>query len=384
MFGKSKERVTEDQVLAALSTVQEPELHRDLVTLKMVKNVKVSDSSVSFTITLTTPACPLRHQIEAEARAAVLKVAGVKEVNVQFDAQVRGDSRIPGKLKVPIKNIIAVGSGKGGVGKTTVAVNLAVSLAQMGAKVGILDADIYGPNVPIMLGVDSLPPLTGEKMTPAFNHGIEIISIGFLVPDGEALMWRGPMLHKAIEQLFTDVAWGSPPARAHSGLDYVIVDLPPGTGDAQLSLSQLVPLTGGVIVSTPQEVALVGRARAGSRRFSGSTSRCWASWRTWPATIFGEGGGEMAAEALNVPFLGRVGLNADIREGGDAGLPIVIGDPGSERGGRVPRYRPEDRGAGQRAQCAAPRAGRAEGPHPVEFRRGLISSQSMGATQRVR
>ena len=218
MFGKST-RVTQDMVLGALKTVQEPELHRDLVTLNMIKDIVIDEGDVRFTITLTTPACPLRNRIESEARAAVEKVPGVKQVDVKFDAQVRADNRIAGKLNVPIKNIIAVGSGKGGVGKTTVAVNLAVALAQMGAVVGILDADIYGPNVPIMMGVDAMPPVQGEKMAPAVAHGVEIMSIGFLVPEGEALVWRGPMLHSAIRQLFTDVAW--------SNLDYLIVDLPP-------------------------------------------------------------------------------------------------------------------------------------------------------------
>ena len=252
MFGKST-RVTQDMVLGALKTVQEPELHRDLVTLNMVKDIEINDGDVRFTITLTTPACPLRNQIESEARAAVETVPGVKQVAVKFDAQVRADNRIAGKLDVPIKNIVAVGSGKGGVGKTTVAVNLAVALAQMGAKVGILDADIYGPNVPMMMGVDAMPPVVSEKMSPAVAHGVEVMSIGFLVPEGEALVWRGPMLHSAIRQLFTDVAW--------SQLDYLVVDLPPGTGDAQLSLAQLVPLTGGIIVSTPQAVSLADARR---------------------------------------------------------------------------------------------------------------------------
>jgi ATP-binding protein involved in chromosome partitioning len=327
MIGRTNVRVSQDQVLGALKTVQEPELHQDLVTLNMVKDIQVEDSKVAFTVTLTTPACPLRHQIEDEARAAVMKVPGVKEVEVRFDAQVRGDNRIPGKLKVPIKNIVAVGSGKGGVGKTTVAVNLAVALAQMGATVGILDADIYGPNVPMMLGVDTLPGLTGEKMTPAFAYSVEIISIGFLVPDGEALIWRGPMLHKAIQQLFTDVAWGVP-SGATGGLDYVIVDLPPGTGDAQLSLSQLVPLTGGIIVSTPQEVAL-SDARRGFTAFQKLGVPVLGIVENMAGEVFGVGGGEQAAAALGVPFLGRVELESAIREGGDAGKPAVACCPES-------------------------------------------------------
>jgi|YNPNPStandDraft_1061719.scaffolds.fasta_scaffold27963_2 ATP-binding protein involved in chromosome partitioning len=328
MFGKINQRVTGDMVLGALKTVQEPELHQDLVTLNMVKDIQIEDGKVAFTVTLTTPACPLRHQIEAEARAAVQKLPGVKEVVVNFDAQVRRDGRIASKLDVPIKNIVAVGSGKGGVGKTTVAVNLAVALAQMGAKVGILDADIYGPNVPIMLGVDELPPLTGEKMTPAFAHGIEIMSIGFLVPDGEALIWRGPMLHKAIQQLFTDVAWGVPSAAGEGGLDYLIVDLPPGTGDAQLSLAQLVPLTGGIIVSTPQEVALAD-ARRGFTAFQRLGVPVLGIVENMAGDVFGVGGGELAAAALGVPFLGRIELEPAIREGGDLGKPAVACCPES-------------------------------------------------------
>jgi ATP-binding protein involved in chromosome partitioning len=271
----------------------------------------------------------LRHQIEDETRAAVMKLAGVKEVQVKFDAQVRGDNRIPSKLNVPIKNIVAVGSGKGGVGKTTVAVNLAVALAQMGATVGILDADIYGPNVPIMLGVDSLPPLTSEQMTPAFAYGVEIMSIGFLVPDGEALIWRGPMLHKAIQQLFTDVAWGAP-SGATGGLDYMIVDLPPGTGDAQLSLAQLVPLTGGIIVSTPQEVAL-SDARRGFTAFQRLSVPVLGLVENMAGAVFGVGGGEHAAAALGVPFLGRIELETEIREGSDAGKPAVACCPESSQ-----------------------------------------------------
>ncbi len=320
MFGKPT-RITKDMILGALKTVQEPELHRDLVTLNMVKDIEVTDGDVSFTVTLTTPACPLRGQIESEARAAVQNLPGVTSVQVKFDAQVRADQRIAGKLDVPIKNIIAVGSGKGGVGKTTVSVNLAVALAQMGAKVGILDADIYGPNVPIMMGVAEMPPVVGEKMTPATAYGVEVMSLGFLVPEGEALVWRGPMLHSAIRQLFTDVAWGD--------LDYMIVDLPPGTGDAQLSLAQLVPLTGGIIVTTPQAVSLAD-ARRGLTAYQRLDVPVMGIVENMAGAVFGEGGGEQAAAALHVPFLGRVCLESSIREGGDAGTPIIVTDPDSE------------------------------------------------------
>src|SRR5512137_174565 len=191
LFGKKE--VTADMVLGALKHVQEPELHKDLVTLNMVKDIQVRDGDVAFTVTLTTPACPLKSQIETEARAAVAQLPGVRNVKVNFDAQVRADHRINAKLAVPIKNIIAVASGKGGVGKTTVSANLAVALSQMGARVGILDADIYGPNVPIVMGVNEMPGVDEDQMIPAEAHGIQVMSIGFLVPDGEALVWRGPM-----------------------------------------------------------------------------------------------------------------------------------------------------------------------------------------------
>jgi ATP-binding protein involved in chromosome partitioning len=322
MLGKSSTRVTPDMVLGALKHVQEPELHRDLVTLNMVKDIEIVEGDVRFTVTLTTPACPLRNQIESEARAAVASLPGVKQVEVKFDARVQADNRIFSKLNVPIKNIVAVGSGKGGVGKTTVSVNLAVALAQMGATVGILDADIYGPNVPIMMGVDAMPPVQGDRMTPAVAYGVEVMSIGFLVPEGEALVWRGPMLHSAIRQLFTDVAW--------SNLDYLIVDLPPGTGDAQLSLAQLVPLTGGIIVTTPQAVSLAD-ARRGITAYQRLDVPVMGIVENMAGEVFGEGGGERAAEALGVPFLGRICLEPSIREGSDAGEPAVVYQPDSEQ-----------------------------------------------------
>jgi ATP-binding protein involved in chromosome partitioning len=314
--------VTEEQVLEALRTVQDPELHRDLVTLNMVKDIWVDDGNVAFTVVLTTPACPLRTQIEQEAREAVQKLPGVKRVVVSFAAQVRADSRIGAKLDVPIKNIVAVASGKGGVGKTTVAANLAVALAQMGAKVGILDADIYGPNVPIVMGVDAMPAPEGDKMAPPVVHGVQVMSIGFLVPEGEALIWRGPMLHKAIEQLLTDVAWDN--------LDYLVVDLPPGTGDAQLSLAQLVPLTGGIIVTTPQAVALADAMR-GFTAFQRLDVPVMGIIENMAGEVFGVGGGEEAAARLGVPFLGRVSLATVIRESGDNGRPVVACCPEAEQ-----------------------------------------------------
>jgi ATP-binding protein involved in chromosome partitioning len=324
MFGKKtqSEQITEKSVLAALSKVQEPELHRDLVSLDMIKDIRIEGGQVGFTIVLTTPACPLRGQMEREAQAAVLTLPGVEQVMVKFDANVRGDARIAGRLQIPIKNIIAVASGKGGVGKSTVAVNLAVTLAQQGARTGILDADIYGPNVPTMMGLtpDHLPDPENGKLVPPLAYGVEVMSMGFLIPKGQAVIWRGPMLHGAIRQLFTDVAWGA--------LDYLIVDMPPGTGDATLTLAQSVPVTGGLIVSTPQDVALED-AEKGLIAFRKLEVPILGIVENMAGEIFGTGGGERAAQRLHVPFLGRVNLDKAIREGGDAGQPIVAVAPTS-------------------------------------------------------
>ncbi len=320
MFNKKTHTITEKDVLAALSKVQEPELHRDLVSLDMIKDIRIDGDQVAFTIVLTTPACPLRGQMEREAEAAVLALPGVEQVKINFDANVRRDNRITGRLNIPIKNIVAVASGKGGVGKSTVAVNLAVALAQQGAKTGILDADIYGPNIPTMLGLtaDDLPAPQDGKLVPPLSYGVEVMSMGFLIPKGQAVIWRGPMLHGAIRQLFTDVAWGE--------LDYLIVDMPPGTGDATLTLAQSVPVTGGIIVSTPQAVALED-AEKGLVAFQKLQVPLLGIIENMAGEIFGEGGGERAAQRLHVPFLGRVYLDKAIREGGDAGRPIVAVAP---------------------------------------------------------
>jgi ATP-binding protein involved in chromosome partitioning len=322
MFGrKSANGITEEAVRKALSTVQEPELHNDLVTLNMVRDIAIQGDQVGFTIMLTTPACPLRGQIEREAVAAVKEqVPGVGGVQVKFDAQVRSDSRIAGKLNIPVKNIVAVASGKGGVGKSTVSTNLAVSLALEGAKVGVLDADIYGPNIPMMFGLTGKPRIDGNKMAPLEAYGVQVISMGFLVPEGKALVWRGPMLHKAIQQLFTDVRWGE--------LDYLIVDLPPGTGDAQLSLAQSVPLTGGVIVTMPQAVS-VSDARRGAEAFQQLQVPILGVVENMAGDIFGQGGGEEAARLIGAEFLGRVELDPRVRIGGDAGKPVVVEAPES-------------------------------------------------------
>ena len=288
--------VTEQAVLAALSKVQEPELHKDLVTLNMIRDLQIDGDQVSFTIVLTTPACPLRSQIESEARQAVQAVPGVSSVEIKLDANVPSDGRARGLLQLPIRNAVAIASGKGGVGKSTVAVNMAVVLAQSGARVGLLDADIYGPNVPTMMGVDHLPPAQGDKLLPAEAYGVKLMSIGFLVKPNQPLIWRGPMLHSAIRQFLTDVDWGE--------LDYLIVDLPPGTGDAALSLAQSLPLSGGVIVTLPQQVSL-DDARRGLEMFRQLDVPIFGvvenmSYLELPdgtrMDIFGTGGGERLAQ----------------------------------------------------------------------------------------
>ncbi len=233
------------------------------------------------------------------------------------------DPRIQAKLGIPIKNIIAVASGKGGVGKSTVSVNLAVALAQTGAQVGLLDADIYGPNIPIMMGVDEMPPVKAGKLAPAEAHGVRFMSMGFLMPPNQALIWRGPMLHKAIQQLFTDVRWEE--------LDYLIVDLPPGTGDAQLSLAQIAPLSGGLIVTMPQMVS-VADARRGAAAFQQLEVPILGVIENMSGEIFGSGGGATAAQELNTALLGVIALDADISVGGDQGLPIVAVKPESAAG----------------------------------------------------
>ncbi|MBK8047697.1 MAG: Mrp/NBP35 family ATP-binding protein [Anaerolineales bacterium] len=307
--------------MKALSTVQEPELHQDLVTLGMIKDLTIREGDVSFTIQLTTPACPLRAVMERDATNAVSAIAGVTNVAIRFDAEVRTDHRIIGKLNIPVKNIIAIASGKGGVGKSTISTNMAVSLALEGAKVGVLDADIYGPNIPMMFGLSGRPAIVEGKMVPLEAYGVEVMSMGFLMPEGEAVVWRGPMLHKALQQLFTDVLWGE--------LDYLIVDLPPGTGDAQLSLAQSVPLTGGVIVTGPQAVS-VSDALRGATAFKRLEVPIIGVVENMSGDIFGSGGGQEAAKKLGVDFLARVPLDSRIRTGGDSGEPLVVLAPESD------------------------------------------------------
>ncbi|PKO18516.1 MAG: chromosome partitioning protein [Chloroflexi bacterium HGW-Chloroflexi-10] len=321
-----------EDVLAALSKVQEPELHKDLVTLNMIQDIEINESVVKFRIVLTTPACPLKGKIEKEARDAVMTIQGVKTVNIVMDANVPADGRPRGNLSLNAKNVVAVASGKGGVGKSTVAVNLAVSLAQSGAKVGLLDADIYGPNIPTMMGVDRLPAFEEGKIIPAVAYGVKLMSIGFLVQPGQPLIWRGPMLHSAIRQFLNDVEWGD--------LDYLVIDLPPGTGDAQLSLAQSIPISGGVIVTLPQAVSLEDASR-GLYMFRQLDIPILGvienmSFLELPdgqrMDVFGSGGGEKLAKQAGTEFFGCVPMAADVRIGGDSGRPIVLTHPDSGPG----------------------------------------------------
>ena len=324
-------------ILQVLRPVQDPELQKSLVELNMIRNVAVEDGDVSFTLVLTTPACPLREFIVEDCEKAVRQLPGVNTVNVEVTAETPAQKSLPDRQGIDgVKNIIAVSSGKGGVGKSTVAVNLAVALAQVGAKVGLIDADIYGPNAPTMLGLEGANVVVqqgaeGEVLDPAFNHGVKMVSMGFLIDRDQPVIWRGPMLNGVIRQFLYQVTWGE--------LDYLVVDMPPGTGDAQLTLAQAVPMAGAVIVTTPQKVAL-SDARRGLRMFQQLKVPVMGivenmSYFIPPDMpekqydIFGSGGGEKASEELGVPLLGCVPLEMTVREGGDRGVPIVIAEPES-------------------------------------------------------
>jgi ATP-binding protein involved in chromosome partitioning len=303
-----------------MSTVIEPELHRDLISLNMVRDIQIEGNDLAFTIMLTTPACPLKGKMESDSRAALSKIDNIGKVTIKWDAQVPNDRRINQSGNMNFRNTIAVSSGKGGVGKTTVSVNLAISLAKSGARVGLLDADILGPNVPIMMGVEKMPPPQNRKMIPAENYGVKFISTAFLTKPDEPLVWRGPMLHSAIRQLLTDVAWGE--------LDYLIIDLPPGTGDAQLSLAQAVPLSGAVIVTQPMKVAAADALR-GLKMFEKLDVPIIGIVENMSGDFFGSGGGKALAEKYKVEFLGTIPLDSNVRIGGDSGQPIIVSDPNS-------------------------------------------------------
>lgn len=330
IFSRRNNELGEEAVLAALATVQEPELGGDLVSRRMIKHLQIDDSRVAVTIDLTTPACPLKDQIEQEVRAAVLRVPGVREVVVEFTATVRQNPGLFNKASIPgVAHVIAVASGKGGVGKSTVATNLAIALAQEGARVGLLDADVYGPSAPIMLNLKGRPPMVTpeRKMVPLEAFGIRTISVGYLVPEDQPLIFRGPIISSMLRQFLYDVAWGE--------LDYLVVDLPPGTGDIQLTLAQAIPLSGAVIVTTPQDVAMADVTR-GIEMFrklnvpilglieNMSYFRCPHCGER--SEIFAHGGAQAASRKFGVPFLGEIPLSLAIREGGDTGRPAVTSD----------------------------------------------------------
>ena len=323
---------TEAAVLDALRAVKDPDLHKDIVSLNFVKDVRIDGDAVAFIVELTTPACPVKDLLRDQARSVVLALPGVNRVDVQMTASVRAVGR-PELGRAPVdgvKNIIAVGAGKGGVGKTTVAVNLAIALAKRGSRVALLDGDMYGPNVPIMLGLNTQLEMDGDKILPAERYGVQAVSLGFLTQDDAPVIWRGPMLHGAIQQFFRDVRW--------KDIDYLLVDMPPGTGDVALSLSQIVPVAGAVLVTTPQVVSLADTKRAIQmyRKLNipaiglienMSFFVCPGCGRE--SDIFGKGGCERLAGDMKVPFLGSIPLQEPVRSGGDSGIPIVHSDPDS-------------------------------------------------------
>ena len=315
----------DERVMQALATVIEPELNSDIVSLNMVRDLTVSDGTAEFTIVLTTPACPLKDVFVERCNAALLgRVDGIQRIRIKWDAQVPTDRRIHGRLDVSMNCIVAIASGKGGVGKSTVATNLAVCLAEAGAKVGLMDADILNPNIPQMFGLGSgRPKVVNDKMQPLEVYGVKLISTGFLTTPEKPMIMRGPMLHSAIRQFFTDVEWGR--------LDYMIVDLPPGTGDAPLSLAQSFPLTGSIIVTQPQAVAVADAIRAAAM-FDQLKVPVLGVVENMSGDFFGSGGGEAFANDRGVPFLGRLPLSANVREGGDYGRPVSIHSPNSAAG----------------------------------------------------
>ncbi len=315
--------INEDRVLEALSTVIEPELHRDLVSLNMIRHLKINDYDVSFTIMLTTPACPLKSVMEKDARRALAQIDGINNVTINWDATVPSDNRINQQIGQNFRITIAVSSGKGGVGKTTIAVNLAISLANSGAIVGLLDADILGPNVPMMMGLQSMPPPRNRKIVPAEKYGVKVMSMAFMTKPDQPIVWRGPMLHSAIRQLLVDVDWGE--------LDYLIIDLPPGTGDAQLSLAQSIPLSGAIVVTQPMQVAAADALR-GLKMFEKLEVPIIGIIENMSGEFFGEGAGKQLALQNGVDYLGSVPLDANVRKGGDSGDPIVIASPESPAG----------------------------------------------------
>lgn len=336
--------MTRDEIISALANIKDPDLHKDIVSLGFIKKVELTDSKVDIEIQLTTPACPVRDEMKTQAVEEVRKLGFRGNVNVVMTSQVVGQpNQLREQILPGVKNTIAVASGKGGVGKSTVAVNLATALAKDGAKVGIVDADVYGPSLPLMLGVTDKPETQRIdekrfKIYPVEKFGIKLMSIGFLVDTETPMIWRGPMASGAVKQFLTDVIWGD--------LDYMIFDLPPGTGDVQLTLVQTIPLTGAVIVTTPQDVSLAD-VRRGVRMFQKvnvpivgvieNMSYFVCSHCGQREEIFSHGGGEKTAAAFGVPFLGEIPIYTPIRIGGDTGRPIILSEPESEQSKMIQR-----------------------------------------------
>ena len=330
------ETITQEKILDVLKKVQDPEIHRDIVSLGMVKNLAIDNGKVSFTVELTTPACPLRETIETDCKKALAEVAGIQGLEINFGAQVRGSKAGEGQtdLLPSVKNVVLVAAGKGGVGKSTVAANLAVALKMHGAVTGLLDADIYGPSVPMIMGVKGEPSkveINGvHKIAPTLAHGVPVMSIGFFLDAEQAVIWRGPMLGKALHQLMADVHWGE--------LDYLVVDMPPGTGDVQITFSQQLKVSGALLVATPQEVALADVIRAKTMfdkvmipivGIVENMSYFICDGCNKKHEIFSRGGAQRAAERFQIPYLGEIPITPALREGGDKGLPILVQDPNS-------------------------------------------------------
>lgn len=323
---------TREEVLSALGRVNDPDLNQDIVSLGFIKDLAVEEGRVSFTMELTTPACPMKEVMKGQAEAAVRALPGVRDVDIKMTARVRQGA---GRVELPgVANIIAVASGKGGVGKSTVSANIATALAVDGARVGLMDVDVYGPSIPLLMGAGELPVGDDEGVDPVVRHGVKIISMGYFMEDDDAVVWRGPMLHRVVSQFLSEVRWGE--------LDYLLVDLPPGTGDVQLSLCQLTKLTGAVVVSTPQDAALRVAKRAIAMFDKLSTPVLGIienmSGFACPdcghkSAPFGSGGARAAAEAAGLPFLGGIPLAPEVCEASDAGVPAVIGKPGTPAAG---------------------------------------------------
>jgi len=322
---------TESDVLNALRQVQDPDLGRDIVTLGFIKNLSIQGTRVAFDVELTTPACPVKERLEAECIEVVRALPEVTDVEVTMTAQVRKGRESQEALLPDVKQVIAIASGKGGVGKSTVSVNLAAALVEDGAKVGLMDADVYGPSIPLMMGCSLERPFTdNSKLVPIERYGIKLMSLGFLLEEGQAVLWRGPMVAGTVRQLLADVLWGE--------LDYLLVDLPPGTGDAPMSLAQLVPLTGVVIVTTPHQVAanIAGKSVGLFRRLNTSILGVIENMATYhcpgcgsETRIFAGTTGEEMARQLQTPFLGSIPLDPNVSRSGDSGVPSIIAKPDS-------------------------------------------------------